>query len=484
MNKIVMILMVAVAVLSTGSLSSCSSDEPVAPPVPATELSEQAPEPIPDSVFVNRHELERIVAQMLPLSNNGRSTEIQIEAIKDIMGEVALYILQPAGHQGFVIASARKSYWPVLAYSETGEFDINENMPDALQEWLKNTAADVMASAECNSEAQEIKESWRMYERFATSSPSVLERSRTYDDPGAGYKEEFYEMIRIIDDSLSSWRRQGFEAGYLVEFPGISEELREQWSQEAQMGVFPLYEEDWQYLSVVRTGGTSTTRRQGIELDYEWGQGEGFNEAFPILSNGRHAYAGCGNVAMGIIMRYYQKPDRYNWAQMPLESGSAATTSFLYDVAKTTNSRYNLTGTSTTMEDIKNSFNQSFGYNASKKTFKQSTLLSNVRSGRPVICDNHYEDANGELQGHAWIVSGTKDVLTTEFTQLWYFSQRKRLVLQNNESNASTNQNYYYYINWGWNGRHNGYYHNLENAYPLPANNNRLYEMIVDIYPK
>lgn len=438
-------------------------------------------EPAPDSVFANRFELTRIAERTLGISANSRGSELQISEIADSAGNPALYIMQSGIDNGFVIASARKSYWPVLAYCEEGSFDQESEIPAPIKEWLDNMTLEVSQSASTALDQANIAE-WSLYERHFSANHNELHQSRTYENPGEGYEDEFYSLSHMINDSIMSWQSQGYNAGYLYDFRGISEDLREQWIREVQGGIYPLYMDDWMYLSAVRVGGSSYANHTGFELNYKWNQSYPFNQSFPIITDNRRALVGCANIAMGIVMRYHQWPNTFNWNDMPYNSATETTSKFLYDIAISNQSSFGVTATSTVFPKIHDSLNHKYGYNAETyDKFDYRVLELNLQAFKPVICTYKYTNSEGDPDGHAWVVSGTSMALSSTNVELWYFSGKKCLDRQQ----ATGSSNYgprMYYVNWGWGGAYNGYFRDLQKAYPLNSSA-ETGPMEIEIYP-
>lgn len=437
-------------------------------------------EPAPDSVFANRFELTRIAERTLGISANSRGSELQISEIADSAGNPALYIMQSGIDNGFVIASARKSYWPILAYCEEGSFNQESEMPAPVKEWLDNMTLEVSTST--NNDSIEIIHSiWRTYESAQNNSTSALSPSRLSRSTDDEYWAEITALIHILDDSVQSWRSQGYQAGLLTEIDGISDNLREQWMIDARDGVYPLYTEEWMYLSAVRISYETTSQKSGFELNYKWDQGYPFNQSFPLLSNNARAYVGCTNVAMGMIMRYHQWPSTFNWADMPYNSATRTTSDFLYDIALSNNSNFELYGTGAKVSSATSSLKQKYGYHAKDYDFNYGVLQKNIAAYKPVICSDEYTNSNGKKTGHAWVVSGTHRAYMSDRAEMWLFTSRTRLSMQNAENHSSSGP-LMYYVNWGWGGAYNGYFSDLAKANPQ-SSSSELKKMSIEIYP-
>ena len=66
------------------------------------------------------------------------------------------------------------------------------------------------------------------------------------------------------------------------------------------------------------------------------------NQSFPKLDNGKLAAVGCGPLAAGQIMYYHKYPQRFNWADMPIEEGTKTTSDFLLEIAQKSKAEYRI----------------------------------------------------------------------------------------------------------------------------------------------
>lgn len=437
-------------------------------------------EPAPDSIFANVFELTRIAEQTLGISASSRGSELQISEVPDSVGNPALYIMQCGNDNGFVIASARKSYWPVLAYSDEGNFSRESEMPAPVREWLANMTEQVATSTN-ESSTNEVNSAWQIYENHFIPGSSSCSSGRSSSNSDEEYWTEITAMSHILDDSIVSWQNQGYEAGLLADIRGITEELRERWITEAQNGVFAPYANEWMYLAAVRMRSGSYTGSTGFELNYKWDQIDPFNQSFPMLSNNRRAFVGCANIAMGMIMRYHQWPATFNWNGMPYDTATKTTSDFLYEIALTNHSTFGPTGTSTYLKNVTRSLKNNYGYHAKDNDFDYDILRRNIQAYKPVICSDVYINENGEKKGHAWVVSGTQTRSTYYTAELWFFTSKRHVSYQDTQSYYNYSSPYYY-VNWGWGGGSNGYFVDLYRANPQSPISD-LKGMSIEIYP-
>lgn len=123
-----------------------------------------------------------------------KSEGYTLSSIRDTNGEVAMYVINFADDAGFVVVSATKKYEPILAFSDKGNFNVNdENMPDGVKQW-KIDVVDVINKHKSfpADSALRYASFWREFEGvrdFVLNRP----KTRSYDYP---------ELDRIMMDSM------------------------------------------------------------------------------------------------------------------------------------------------------------------------------------------------------------------------------------------------------------------------------------------
>ena len=188
-----------------------------------------------------------------------------------------------------------------------------------------------------------------------------------------------------------------------------------------------------------------------------WGQGNGYNNATPIIENcttyiGGHAPTGCVATAMAQVMRYYSFPAWYNWATMPViasfpfnSAGENELSRLMSDIGVNVNMGYACNASSATNEQIAQTFVVDFGYAHADNigyegTGNYATVENNLRWGQPVIFHGGRRTGTWPfyefVDGHAWVGDGFNSYYDCQdgFTYL------------------------YFHMNWGWNGSNNGWY--------------------------
>ena len=168
-----------------------------------------------------------------------------------------------------------------------------------------------------------------------------------------------------------------------------------------------------------------------------------------------HAYTGCVTTAMAQIMKYYEYPQIYDWNAMPIFFGTTETAQLMHDIACAIpiNDDYNcIDGTGAYLNNTESAFIYSFNYSSAIYTRypnpSYNIILNNLSNSQPILFGSF---------GHAWVCDGL------------------------NVFEYNTYTDYFYHMNWGWDGYCDGYYR--PNLYETNNGNYSLVEMVYNIHP-
>ena len=217
----------------------------------------------------------------------------------------------------------------------------------------------------------------------------------------------------------------------------------------------------------------------GPYIPVRWGQDWPYNKACPI-QNGKRTKAGCVATAIAQIMTYYKHPtsmtiyDTYSVYEQDLDwtninkhvyTESTASTvcsqctvsgwhnvigALVAQIGREVNMWYTDSVSSAFSENVASALT-SFGYTCDPfRNYANTTVTSSIKSGKLVYMCGAVAGAN---IGHAWIVDGYRRVHALHRECIRPMSQ-----LFWTELRRWTTDDYYYHINWGWNGDSNGYF--------------------------
>ena len=208
-------------------------------------------------------------------------------------------------------------------------------------------------------------------------------------------------------------------------------------------------------------------------ISTQWGQEYPYNRMCPTVvidSTEKHRYAGCGPLVMSQVVCHDRKQPlptasrtTYRWELMDAQLGDTSAIDHINAVARlirdcgtAAETNYGQTASSTKLNNVVQGLKKHFGYNrymhiadrayyrgkAGDKAWKQ-LIADELKAGRPIIIRGEKSKWNA----HVFIIDGCRDSLV--------------------------------HVNWGWNGRRNGYY-DPDSLYGFNANQ----RMVVGIAPK
>lgn len=436
-------------------LISCSVEEPEKSDMKNDAFDEIALESDVDMSVIDN------IARKYSSKPLTKSEGYTLSSIRDANGEVAMYVINFADDAGFVVVSATKKYEPILAFSDKGNFNVNdENMPVGVKQW-KIDVVDVINKHKSfpADSALRYASFWREFEGvrdFVLNRP----KTRSYDYP---------ELDRIMMDSVAIWQSQGYNVYSLYENPTTGDsQLDAQIRAYAEGSILPIY--DWQNYSLLIEKEYYEEYRQNNFLKSCWGQTWGFNDYLPMCPNGwDHAYVGCNILAAAQVMRYYEKPDYsnefpYHLSAMPYDYATNEVALFIKNVFDNFEIKTIANNGTTSNIGETNKTLRKYGYSTNIGNYNVSTVSQNIRQYKPVIIRGtipEHETANGVTiseSGHCWIISGQQQYYGATEWKLYTFVSENELT---KVFNGETNQTYYplmFYMSWGQSGTYDGYY--------------------------
>ncbi|WP_172918252.1 C10 family peptidase [Capnocytophaga canis] len=178
-------------------------------------------------------------------------------------------------------------------------------------------------------------------------------------------------------------------------------------------------------------------------------------------SNGR-ALTGCVATAMAQIMKFHNHPNSYNWSIMPnKKNGNSNTNSggfneiskLMRDAGNSVNMNYGCENSGAITSHVANALKSPFSYKSAIYTEHDilSKIENEIKNGYPVILRGGEEFIfNGQsiyTGGHAWVCDGYQEVMIEICIKVgrWGYDCHDKIVPS-------------YYMNFGWDGLWNGWY--------------------------
>lgn len=212
----------------------------------------------------------------------------------------------------------------------------------------------------------------------------------------------------------------------------------------------------------VEYGPNEIVNQEGPLISVKWEQLWPYNYYCGTNTSRSHGYrnaVGCGPLAAGQIMSYYQHPiyihsqnldwpsilsaSSYNEAYTTSESistGALKTAYLLHEIGLSSSAVYGYE-TSTTIANIARAFND-FCYSYKGPTsFGQDKVVSSIHNNQPVFASG--KKSNGE--GHGWVIDG---VYNYQYKKTYYYTYYPH---DKYKSEYINNPYKYYHCKWGSN---------------------------------
>lgn len=418
---------------------------------------------------IQQDELTKIINFVFPTKRGSRANEnYTVNTIFDANGNPAINVVNFDNNGGFLLVSASKKHYPILAHSDKGHFSIsNLDKPDEVAFWQSYMIESII-NAEVSSDS--IDSTWEPF--LEKEQKPEFERISQVSRSG----DPFIDQIeKIVADSLASWRKKGYEILSIDDYePRNEDEVND--IKELRYNMYPMDADNWKdYVFVVKFQDKHDIVISDI-MKSTWNQNGGYNEAHPT-ENGIHKLAGCVPVAAGQIMRYHKKPITINWDAMPLNYPTLTTSQFLYELGKKANTDFGIDKSSCGIKDIKKAL-ESYGYKCTESKYSHSAVLQNIGYRRPVLMFG--KDTKND-KAHAWVISGANVYDSANVTLVYYFMQPN---LMTTRFQHYDNRSYIYghYCNWGWGGSYDGFYGMGRFSPTSDRNYNNDLKMIENIY--
>ena len=216
-----------------------------------------------------------------------------------------------------------------------------------------------------------------------------------------------------------------------------------------------------------------TITSYGPLVQTQWGQQNGFNALMPICPQSGQPYAaGCVNIAVAQIMRYWEHPASYAWNSMNNYSATPATAALIKDLYDLNYSFPGVQqcGTSVYTANMMNTLT-GLGYSISKTNdnsgLNPTLVRQQISSGRPIML--YASVVSNSSLAHLWICDG-----------YFYLSPHVGYVnpADGDMIIPSTDKpGYYFHHNWGWQGSYDGWYieGNFSPSYNFSASSIHIY---------
>lgn len=443
------IFMVLIAVILNSACTDAILDEQQEPHI-INFISEEIPQSSTDPAIVTQTDIENIIKRTCATTKSLSQVQ-QGYSVQVIKGNSDMPVMYAVNFTtgGFMLISATKNYYPILAYSETGNFSTNHNI-GGLDEWQNLFIKNIEESFSQPSDTiLKYRSMWHKYSNKQYIIPT------TKNDNPFRYltTEEFMRLQKILQDSVMSWQSKGFNTYDVYQIPPDCDISPEEWAIMLEGAIYPLYQDCIRQLSViVEREVVSYSRKVANFLQTTWDQEPGYNAYYPFIDT-KQAPAGCGPVALAQVMKYYEHPNNFNWNAMSSDQPTDETARLLFDIAERCDAKYSPKLTTVTFNKSKEVL-KSYGYSINANP--NWSISSDCYMKKPIITCGRAKNENEDV-GHMWVISGCDHTTIMHRFEVWTFKTKDRFEMLDYYSPTLFSTDYDY-MNWGWGGYLNGYY--------------------------
>jgi hypothetical protein len=396
--------------------------------------------------FINRGSTNGVNAKASKLSHNLDKSIKNVTQHKSNDGLSSIYIInyQP---QGFTILSDNQNANPILAFSETGEFDLTKvSSSIGINNWLKQSLSYVHQSKNMVDSISRIN-SLRWYNLLNENSAPKAEQfvrtsySTLADDPQrlAAMNQRMGQLI-LASGHQSTVIPLSYASSYLP-----ADRLSHFKSIASQHGSPEQY-------TIVEILNRNSTNLRAPMMGTNWYQDGIFGAFVP------NHLAGCTAVAAGQIMNFYKFPATINWNDMSNSNiyNNDEISRFMQFLGQSFQMDYSPTGSGATTGNVKLAL-QSFGYQVTVKDHSFTDVMTSINQGKPVFLVGC--QVNGGC--HAWVAEGSRQENEAKAFRIEWQTGSYTYETDGIEYWQTGNIYNYFYINWGWGESVNGWFSNF-----------------------
>lgn len=345
---------------------------------------------------------------------------------------------------GFVLVSATRKYYPILADIDSGEFSFDEIHGTELKKHLDEMIANVTV-ARAGGWNIDIRLLWNDYTKKRHPSPFAI-RSRNSDDYWDEYTRWWFE--NDLENCNVYYLHECYDSD-----PILPKDVYEAFVRAAQdEDLWEGTDYSWWWTAYVVERQAGTREEYGPLLKTLWSQ----NDPFSFVEGDK---LGCVTVAVGQIMKYFEHPKSIDWSKMPERTSSVELQTFLAALKK------DLGGKSANDGDAKKVL-KNYGYDVSGYGDNDYAIISSIKSGKPVITFGSNTLGSG---AHCWVIDGYSHSSTTTEFVLYRLADNYYPNFHYIEAQVEKYRPYSHYTsvttfhhNWGWkDGGYNGWYSSL-----------------------
>lgn len=404
-------------------------------------------------------------------STRSNGAEIQdIHVISDESNHPLMYVINYT-NQKFVIISATKNYYPILAYSDENNLDVEaESFKN--NEWLIETQHIIKHSSDLDKNTiSQINFQWNDYEEKQKNTDATLVTQGSVEE-----NQVLAARISELRDQYPDFYFRPLSRCSSYDFAYAGGDIYDNLCSLANQYGSPI-----EY-TILGIKNIDKNQKVGPLLKTNWHQKAPYNELCP------NKYpAGCVAIAMAQIMKFHQYPTRYNWNNIPNIDATYDTQKLIYDIGLAVDMDYGSDGSGSNINMAKKAFDGTFQYNTRLADFKDEEVKGEIlNNNRPVYMKGSDNFLFFPKDGHAWVCDGCQVTGSETIYFLEYRSGTPGNYRYSCSGGPSVDypgrtgtEGHSYHMNWGWkNGDGNGWfaYNNVKvNGYNFDHNRKNLF---------
>ncbi|MGO3265687.1 MAG: C10 family peptidase [Sphingobacteriaceae bacterium] len=420
---------------------------------------------IGDNLIVNREEAEAAALNFSKTSastNNDRRASMRsnlgtttIDNFSEIKSNDKSLSIFVANYRngGFALLSNNKNYTPILAFSETGSFDIEDpELNSGIKIWLSEIFEDVREKKNyINPTVYSNRSDW---DRLIADSGQI-EINYANDD----FEQRYAAFNKRMGEIMAS--TGGVEAGVsVIPLSAAANFLPPE--RVSHFKAIAQQQQSPEQFTIITIINKDVTTNVEPLMNTNWYQGGVFAEEVP------NDYAGCTAIAAGQIMNYYRYPNNFNWDYMTdvnLHTKNDISL-FMKTLGQEFNMSYNSDGSGASNKSVRNAL-QGWGYIVEQEDHSYNRVQSELIHNRPVYLTGCRTDAFLGLifkDCHAWVAEGIRKNQKANGFRIDWQRSNYTYATDGITYNESGNETAYFYVNWGWGTGYNGWFlNNLHN---------------------
>ncbi len=370
--------------------------------------------------------------------------------------EVLMYVINYIDG-GFVIVSATKNYYPILAYSNEGSFILRGNDKSSSSFWINETKEALIQSKFFNDSLKlKMNKLWANYGVLDKKNSVHLSTKSYNNDLETAFQNRITELQNEFGSEYSFYRlSEVFENGA---FPDTYSAYQH-YCNLANGAGSPL---DY---TIVGLKGAYELNEVGPLMSTHWHQEDPFNAEclnFP-------AAAGCGIIAIAQIMKFHEFPTNYSWSNMPNTYPTNSTQYLIREI------NYILGCDSKSSVYEERDALEGFGYNATIYFHNEESVKNELLTNqRPILMGGFYDNFLGlplSGSGHTWVCDGVSHSYNYMSYFIDFYVNNNYSSIENVPSIENPNivngvSTLYFHMNWGWGQSYNAWYVSNDVASP------------------